>query len=593
MYVIKVDGQVLYSPALSDTEYQIVAPKLKYQINKSDSFTFTLPPVHAMKDSLLKMKSVVTVEQDDKEIFRGRVSETNTDFYNQTSVYCEGELSYLLDSLQRPIDFKGTAADFFRLLINNHNSEADADKQFTVGIVSAVTDKNKVDVETMGYASTLSEIRSTLVQRFGGYLRIRRENGVRYIDYLNKYNETSNQKIEFGVNLLDIEKHINVQDIYTVLVPLGKHDGKAQLTIKSVNNGLDYIEDAEGIAKYGRITREHTWDNIEDPQQLLELAQEKLSEATFAETLTINAIDLHLLNKDADSIGLGDSVHILSAPHGYDKELVCSIVDADLLNPENTTYTFGKVEDSLTDNVVANKRSSHTCHVNLKATHSEYELLEGQVEEFYSSFSEVEIKLAAITTTIDLKAEKSETTAIWQSLSSAEAKIDGANAEILLRAKQTTVDALAGRMSDAEASIKVNADAITSKVSKDGLISTIEQGAKTVKISAESIDLSGYVTASTLSSRLADITQGYADEFSTGTLTAGRSYLTTLYLNGYGTYINTGKQVVTAVTLPTVSTDYITYMDANMDLVQQRVVTGFYQGNVSTDTISYVGAMKT
>lgn len=520
MYVIKVDGQVLYSPALPDAEYQIVAPKLKYQINKSDSFTFTLPPVHVMKDSLLKMKSVVTVEQDDQEIFRGRVSETNTDFYNQTSVYCEGELSYLLDSLQRPIDFKGTAADFFRLLINNHNSEADADKQFTVGIVSAVTDKNKVDVETMGYASTLSEIRSTLVQRFGGYLRIRRENGVRYIDYLNKYNETSNQKIEFGVNLLDIEKHINVQDIYTVLVPLGKHDGKAQLTIKSVNNGLDYIEDAEGIAKYGRITREYTWDNIEDPQQLLELAQEKLSEATFAETLTINAIDLHLLNKDADSIGLGDSVHILSAPHGYDKELVCSIVDADLLNPENTTYTFGRVEDSLTDNVVANKRSSHTCHVNLRATHSEYELLEGQVEEFYSSFSEVEIKLDAVTTTINLKADKTETTAISQRLTSAEVAIDGANAEIQLRAEKSTVDNLTQRVSLAEASITVNAEAITSKVSKDGVISSINQTAEEVTIKANKINLSGYVTTSKLSSEIASIKDTIATNIITSSLSA-------------------------------------------------------------------------
>lgn len=498
MYVIKVDGRVFYSPALSDAEYQIISPKLKYEINKSDSFSFTLPPVHAMKDALLKMKSIITVEQDSKEIFRGRVSGIKTDFYNQTDVHCEGELSFLLDSLLRPIDFKGTAADFFRLLIEKHNEQVEEEKRFVVGTISAVTDENTVDVETDGYTDTLSEIRSMLVQEFGGYLRIRHENGVRYIDYLNRYNETSNQKIEFGVNLLDIEKHINVQDIYTVLVPLGKHDGSAQLTIKSVNNGLDYIENAEGIAKYGRITKEHTWDNIEDPQQLLELAQEKLSEAAFAETLTINAIDLHLLYADADSISLGDSVHILSAPHSYDKELVCSVIDADLLNPENTVYTFGKVEDSLTNNVVANKRSSHKCHVNLRATHSEYEKLEGQLEEFYSSFSEVEIQLNAVTTTIALKADKTETTAISERLSSAEASLDGANAEIALRVKENEV------------------------------ISAINLTTEEARIAAAKIVLDGYVTASRLNAEIASVNSAISTSIVTSSLSASTVSCSTL-----------------------------------------------------------------
>lgn len=76
---------------------------------------------------------------------------------------------------------------------------------------------------------------------------------------------------------------------------------------------------------------------------------------------------------------------------------------------------------------------------------------------------------------------------------------------ITLKASQTDLDAMGKRVSGAEASIKVNSDSIELKVSKNGVISAINQTAESVKIKASRIELSGYVTASEFSSLKADL----------------------------------------------------------------------------------------
>lgn len=76
---------------------------------------------------------------------------------------------------------------------------------------------------------------------------------------------------------------------------------------------------------------------------------------------------------------------------------------------------------------------------------------------------------------------------------------------ITLKASQTDLDAMGKRVSGAEASIKVNADNIELKVSKNGVISSINQSAESITISASRVNLSGYVTASEFSSLKADL----------------------------------------------------------------------------------------
>ena len=90
---------------------------------------------------------------------------------------------------------------------------------------------------------------------------------------------------------------------------------------------------------------------------------------------------------------------------------------------------------------------------------------------------------------------------------------------VTLKASQKDLDAMGNRVSSAESSIKVNADNIELKVSKNGVISAINQTAESVKISASRINLEGYVTASELS----------ALEANFGNLTSGTTQASHLY----------------------------------------------------------------
>ena len=138
MYKMKADGVVFYDPSSDDMTLQVLAPKAKYEVNKAGSLSFKMLPGNVMYDGLQKMKTIITLEQDGEEIFRGRVVETTTNTYNQKKVYCEGELAYLLDSLVRPYNFTGKASDLFRQLVEKHNEQVDDYKRFEVGIITAI-----------------------------------------------------------------------------------------------------------------------------------------------------------------------------------------------------------------------------------------------------------------------------------------------------------------------------------------------------------------------------------------------------------------------------------------------------------------------
>lgn len=73
-----------------------------------------------------------------------------------------------------------------------------------------------------------------------------------------------------------------------------------------------------------------------------------------------------------------------------------------------------------------------------------------------------------------------------------------------LYATKSTVDSLGNRVTAAESSIKVNADNINLKVSKNGVVAAINASSESVTISANRIDLSGVVTSTAFNNALSD-----------------------------------------------------------------------------------------
>lgn len=474
MYEIRIDGQLLFTTAGTDDEHIILSPTLSNTVDGAGSLEFVMPPGHALYDDIRKLKSMVTVTQDGAVIFRGRVLETEKDFYNQKTVYCEGDLSFLLDSIYAPGVYTGKIMDFFKLLIAAHNEQVDAEKQFTIGVIDAVDAATPYEggeqVETRVYWDTSTIIHDRLLGPYGGYLRTRTENGVTYIDWLKKSGDTNTQVIEFAVNLLDLKDKIDASDVFTVLIPQGYTemvDGAYTdpVTIASVNGGLEYIQDDAAVALYGKIWRTKSWNWIEDPALLLQKARDHLKTGIAVQTLTLKMIDMRFITGDADAIKIGQYVRILSDPHGIDMTLPCTKIDIDLLNPENTTYTFGEKPRTLTENVVRTEEDVDDltgggrgggggrksiqeeaqdiirwAKIQVDEANALINLNAGEINKVENRVSQAEINIDGVNANILLKADVTVTDELGRRVSAAEIEIDGLNSEITLKADKVTID---------------------------------------------------------------------------------------------------------------------------------------------------------
>lgn len=450
MYTIHVDGKLLFSNAVDDAEHAVLSKNLELDVHGAGSLSFVLPPGNHMHGSIRKMKSIITVEQDGDEIFRGRAVEIETDIWNQKSVYCEGALSFLLDSVQSPTKFTGKAAASFRDFIAKHNEQVDEEKQFTVGNITAISEDVDMQSETTQYTNiywnTSEFINDNFINVWGGYLFARHEDGTLYLDWLKELGGNEAEEIRFSVNMLDLKDKSDAGDMFTVLIPLGYSeigsDGKYKdpVNIKSVNDGKNYIQDDEAVALYGKIWRTHTWAATKKPAELLEKAKAHLAIGGALRTLTIKAVDMHFINGSAEMIRIGQNVHIASDPHGIDLEKACVKMSIDLENPENTTFTFGEKPRTLTESAARTEKkvSSLTggsrggggrpsvddaleeirrwAYVSVDQANANIKLNAGEINKLTGRVSEAEIEIDGISSTITLKADKVDIEAIKTSI---------------------------------------------------------------------------------------------------------------------------------------------------------------------------------
>lgn len=301
MYLVTIDNNLLHDPRIKD--YQILNPVLSLEVNKTHSFNFTIYPNNPMFNSIERLKSIIEVYDDGELIFRGRPLNDTADFNKATTIQCEGELAYLNDSTMEPYSYFGNVRGLLELYIDNHNAQVDASKQFTLGVVNVAGDFVRSNIE---YTNTWEELSTkTFGSGMGGYLRLRRENNINYIDYLNDSPYISGQTIELSKNLLDYEKTVKASDIVTVLIPLGAklkdeegNELDERLTIESVNAGSKFIEHTSGIAKYGRIVGYKVWDDINSPSLLKTRATNDLNFlVNLGISMKIKAIDLSMVKE--------------------------------------------------------------------------------------------------------------------------------------------------------------------------------------------------------------------------------------------------------------------------------------------------------
>lgn len=375
MFTIYANGQLIYTPG--DQELLVLQPKLTLEMGAAGSLDFSVPPGHPYYNQFKQISTVVYAVYDGTEIFRGRVLSSSRDFYNFRQTYCEGALSYLVDSVQKGEKYDGTAHGLFRQIITNHNNLVDAAKRFVVGNITVPDKEIKIAGKSTGseedpdeyaadywrqiyidsvadnWSTTLDYLNTCLIDYLGGYLMVRRVGNTNYIDWVQDYATTASQEIEFGTNLLDLTEEISADDLFTVLIPIGDEN----LTIASVNGGSIEIEDSQLVSQYGRIVRTEVFGSVNQASTLLENGQNYLAKESSAPiTFTIKAVDLSMIDDSITAIRLGDRVKIKSAPHNVNQYYTCTKIEYDLEKPENTVFTFGNPRQSLTQRYRKDKR---------------------------------------------------------------------------------------------------------------------------------------------------------------------------------------------------------------------------------------------
>ena len=319
IYRVLMDGNDIMD--YKDKACALLSPTLNTELNAAGSFEFTMPPGHIFYEDVHPLTSTIEVYEDTELLWFGRPVEIKADFYKQRQVYCEGALAFFNDSVQLLHEYERISLHtFFRTVIANHNEQVASDRQFTVGGIT-VTDKTVY--RKLNYDSTFDVLKRQCLNAEGGYLFVRRENGVNYIDWLAEMPYSCNQPVEFGLNMLDISSDIDCTSYATCVIPLGDtvEETGEPLTVASVNNDSVVI-DSDAVSLYGRITKAVSFSGVKDAATLYADGLEYLSSTQFDDLLIeCSAAELHRQNANYEIFRLGQMIRVHSVPHLIDKEL--------------------------------------------------------------------------------------------------------------------------------------------------------------------------------------------------------------------------------------------------------------------------------
>lgn len=385
----------------------VLSPKLTREVSKGGSLTFTMTREHPMYEMLQKMSTVVVVKQDGKETWRGRIFSHEADWYNNRAVYCEGALSFFNDSCVTPFNYEGTLKQFLQHLIDVHNAQVGQKmKMFELGTVTAALGDQVVhfgDADQYGvgedYGKCWDIIDKMVLKVFGGYAYCTFNaatgyNVLNYCDQAVEEKRVTAQKIEYGVNLLDLTEKTDTNGLYTRIYPVGnKHTVKEtrwKYKFKWLPGGLGkytdeheerygimdtdsatiqkylpqsgyrydledgYIENTDAVKKFGVLARIVEFDTDSANDTFAAGVQALQQNHLMVTSYTIKAVDLVDAGYDTERLTFACYANILSAPHSVDAIMLCSKLTEPLDHPEKKEYSFGMTRRTLTDRHVEN-----------------------------------------------------------------------------------------------------------------------------------------------------------------------------------------------------------------------------------------------
>lgn len=417
MYQITCNGRTLHDSRSNNI--RVVEPKCDMELRKTGTLSFRIQPTHPFFNELKKHKIEISLYQDGEWLFTGRVLNDETDIFGYKTVQVEGMLGYLLDSIQRTKEYHITGErkieQYLTDVLNIHNSQVDESKRFTVGNIY-LDDSSDQLYKISSYKDTLTTINEDLINTFGGYFFARLGNGTKYFDYLTLENfPVNNQTIQFGKNILTLNKKVKGEDIATVILPLGEKtststggvDLKTHVNISELpyskdgtiihEAGSECIYDEEAVKEYGYITKVIEWGDVKEPENLLKKAKEQLEYYKSSSTsLELSVFDLHLLDVNIDSLRVGQKIRVISTPHNLDQYMIVQKISLDIDQADNSKVTLVTEERSAVDvNSGSISNKTNTTDKNISSTQNLQQKMSDKLNNYmvdlsgYATISEV------------------------------------------------------------------------------------------------------------------------------------------------------------------------------------------------------------
>lgn len=364
MYKIKLDGKILYYPG--DRQAAVINPELDLQTGYAGELTLKVPVLNPLYNDIHNRKSMISVYRDKTEIFYGEVRTREKDRFKNQPIKVTGALSFLADTILPQQEWHDMSPrEMLDAWLQLHNNQVEDRKKIYIGVVT-IHDSNDSLYRITDRENTLEAIREKLVDRLGGYLRLRHEEDKLYLDWINiqEYGKYCEQPIQFGENLLDYSETMTADDVITALIPLGaaieqETDENASeferleknVDITSVNDGKDYIYSKEAVENFGWVWRTEKWDDVSVPANLLKKATEFLTSKQYESlVISLTAVDLSLFGQDYDSFDIGDRVLCNAIPYGMKKVLPVMEMKIPLQQPDQAQLILGEnLQQSFTD----------------------------------------------------------------------------------------------------------------------------------------------------------------------------------------------------------------------------------------------------
>ena len=310
------------------------------------------------------------------------------------------------------------------------------------------------------------------------------------------------------LNLQDLSDRRDSYSLCTRLIPVGV-DG---LTIESVNDGKNYVENFSYTNKV--ITKVWKDERYTIAQNLKDAAIEYLKRVAYP-TRVYDGQVINLAEIDEKYSGLefrvGDVITLIDAQSGIRTEY--EIVT-------HRRYPFEPERDTVEINAAAESYQS---------------VIKGLTDTSQKMFVSNRKKISEVIQTVDgmyLRVNDTYTRGETENLLESQIQIEADRIELIISEQQATINGNTQRITEAEAELLIQAEQLSMTVQKDGIISAINLTPETTKISANHVELSGYVSFASLDSELSDyVTDKDLSTLGRTVINGGNILTNNLYVN--------------------------------------------------------------